>query len=140
MAPETLLEEYTTPKGGDGLDDDSDSSSSQDDEMEASTSSSTSSDDDTAVEETTITNSGGEERSDLGSISLTSPTTVETPTDASTNSGSSTATPDPVKEGVATEDAKTVKKAAPSVEMDFYDFNEPFLWFLHAINEVLLRL
>jgi hypothetical protein len=143
VPPETLLEEYTTPKS-----DDEDSTSTNggvvlDDEA-ATTLSSPPEDDETVATK--------EERKDLPSLafspSSTSPPTSEAngtsgdSTNDNKNSSSAEASVVPPSIASATEsatgDTKTDKKAPVETfnpPADVYEFNEPFLWFLHAINE-----
>lgn len=110
MAPETLLEEYTTPQF-------------EEDAEEATTIGGVVLDDETG----TTVSPGAEEaldRKDLPSLTLT--VTVN-----QTNNTSST--PE-----ISVSANKTEKKAPAetfSAPAEVYEFNEPFLWFLHAINE-----
>lgn len=132
MAPETLLEEYTTPK--EGLDDDVEMDTSTqlpvndggiviEEELLSTTDASPS----------TTEQTQAEGRSDLASISL-----ANNSAEVEANSGesaTSSSVPSPPAKKESNNKGPSVASQKKSPEVDVYDFDEPFLWFLHAINE-----
>jgi len=131
VPPETLLEEYTTPQSDDGESETATGGLVLDDEP--TTLSSPPEDSDIPAKE---------DRKGLPSLAFAS-------SNASADANGTAATEAPsnnassvegiVAEGSSKADAK-VEKKAPGPEtftpvVDVYEFNEPFLWFLHAINE-----